>query len=65
MDRMTKELIDELSLKHALSKPQYLRLLEGRDDESQALLAERASEVRRLVYGDEVFVRGLIEISSI
>lgn len=65
MDRMTKELIDELSFEHALSKSQYLRLLEGRDDESQALLAERASEVRRLVYGDEVFVRGLIEISSI
>lgn len=65
MDRMTKELIDELSFEHALSKPQYLRLLEGRDDESQALLADRASEVRRLVYGDEVFVRGLIEISSI
>ena len=65
MDRMTEELIDELSIEHALTKPQYLRLLEGHDDESRALLAERASEVRRLVYGDEVFVRGLVEISSI
>jgi biotin synthase len=65
MDRMTEELIDELSATHALTRPQYLCLLEGRDDESRALLAARASEVRRLVYGDEVFVRGLIEISSI
>ena len=49
----------------ALSEEEFAELIEARDEESAALLAERATAVRRAVYGDAVYTRGLIEISNI
>ena len=62
--RMMKR-IDWLTTQHSLPESEYVELIEGRDDESARLLAERASALRRAIYGDAVFTRGLIEISSI
>ena len=62
--RMMKR-IDRLTTQHSLPESEYVELIEGRDDESARLLAERASVLRRAIYGDTVFTRGLIEISSI
>lgn len=58
-------LIDRLAEAHRLSEPEYLELIRGRDEESAAYLAEKAQAVRRAVYGDGVFIRGLIEVSNI
>ncbi len=58
-------LIERLAASHGLSEAEYAALIEGRDPASAALLAERATAVRRAIYGDDVFTRGLIEISSV
>ena len=65
MDARTHELIDELSLTHTLSTDGYEHLVAHQDEEAAAELAQRADAVRRSVYGTDVFVRGLIEFSSI
>lgn len=60
---MYKALIDKLEKEHTLSFDEYLTLIKNRDIIS-AYAAERAVEVRNRVYGNKVFIRGLIEISS-
>lgn len=42
----------------------YTRLIEERDGEITELLRSRALEIRHAVYGKDVYVRGLIEISN-
>ena len=64
MTERTRELIERLAAQHRLSGAEYAELIEGRDADAAALLAERAVAARRAVYGDAVFTRGLIEISS-
>ena len=59
------ELIERLAREHRLSEAEYAELVEGRCDETAALLAEKAVAARKAVYGDAVFTRGLIEISNI
>lgn len=56
------ELIDKLSQVHALTDSEWRQLIEGEYDRS--LLYARADEIRRQVYGTDVYIRGLIEISS-
>ena len=57
-------LIDKLERAHSLSREEYEILISGRNNETASLLRERALRLRRQVYGNTVFVRGLIEISS-
>lgn len=59
------ELIDKLSLTHSLSVDEYEYLLENRTAEVQAYLQKKAVEQRIAVYGNSVYIRGLIEISNI
>ncbi len=65
MNNTTRELILRLEAAHGLNQAQYAALIEARDDEAAALLAEKAVAARRAIYGDGVFIRGLIEISNI
>ena len=65
MDRRMQELVDELEAQHGLSREGYIELIDGRTPEVAALLAQRADAVRRSIYGNAVFTRGLIEISNI
>ena len=60
-----RDLIDRLSGEHGLAEPEYAALVAGMDDEASARLGELAVAVRRAIYGDAVFTRGLIEISNI
>ena len=60
-----KELVDKLSEKHSLSESEYAALIRGRDPDITAELAGLAVQTRRAIYGNDVFTRGLIEISSI
>jgi biotin synthase len=59
-----KSLIDKLVLKEDLPKEKLKFLLENLNSESKKYLLKKADEIRRNAYGDKVFMRGLIEISS-
>lgn len=65
MNDEIRGLIEKLCRSHALSLDEYARLIERRTQESAQLLSERADAVRRQVYGNRVYIRGLIEISNI
>lgn len=60
-----KELIDKLERERSLSLEEYEFLISNRDAESGELLRQKAVKVRQEYYGDEVYIRGLIEISNI
>ena len=64
MTEAIRELIDRLDRGETLTEADFRRLLEGSDEASDALLREKAVAKRKAVYGNAVFVRGLIEISS-
>lgn len=57
-------LIEKLEKEHSLSVNDYEFLIESRSEESAALLREKADRVRREIYGTDVYIRGLIEISN-
>ncbi len=60
--KLTKQTIEKLYTSQNISDEELLALLTS--DEMDALLFARADEVRRSVYGDAVYVRGLIEFSN-
>ena len=60
-----KTLIDKLHTTHSLSLPEYETLLRERNEDAAALLAELATTVRRKHYGNDIYIRGLIEVSNI
>ncbi|MBE6885986.1 MAG: [FeFe] hydrogenase H-cluster radical SAM maturase HydE [Ruminococcaceae bacterium] len=65
---MNKELfalIDRLAVDHSLSLSQYRQLIDGRTEELAAYAASLAVKVRKEIYGNQVFIRGLIEVSNI
>ncbi len=63
---MTTEfsLIEKLAAERSLSAEEYESLLTLRSSEGAARLRALADRVRREVYGTDIYVRGLIEISS-
>ena len=64
MDRALT-LADRLIREHSLEEAEYAELIARCAPEVSARLAEAAVRLRREIYGDAVFTRGLIEISSI
>ena len=58
-------LIAALEERHTLSTAEYETLITSRTEEIAAQLAEKAVAVRKRIYGTEVYLRGLIEISNI
>lgn len=59
-----KTIIDKLEQSHRLTREEYLRLLNHRDEETTAYLKERAVAVRKQHFGNTVYVRGLIEFTN-
>lgn len=59
-----RELIDKLHQLHTLSKEEWIQVLENQDEATADYLFEKARGVREAVYGRDVYIRGLIEISS-
>ena len=57
-------LIEKLEKEHSLSLDEYEFLIADRTENSVALLREKADSVRREIYGTDVYIRGLIEISN-
>ena len=58
-------LAEKLFTEHDLSDAELKALILTDDTAAEKLLAERADEVRQKYYGKKVFLRGLIEMSSI
>ena len=58
-------LIDRLSEQHSLPVSDYRLLLDGYTPALSAYAAERAVVQRHRIYGNDVYIRGLIEISNI
>ena len=58
-------LIDKLQSRRALSLEEYELLISSRTPEAAEYLRKKAEKVRRAVYGNKVFIRGLIEISNV
>lgn len=61
----TKQLIEQLEQTQTLSKEDMLYLIKNRDEDTRAYLKERAVAVRKRVYGTDVYIRGLIEVSNV
>ena len=65
MTEHMKELVEKLIAEHRLSIEEYEALIAGRDPEAAEALAAEAVRLRKAIYGDTVYCRGLIEISNI
>ena len=59
------ELVDKLEKEEFLSDEEMKRLISCNDEDVLSYLYKRADEVRRIYYGNKIYVRGLIEISNI
>ncbi|WP_428770181.1 [FeFe] hydrogenase H-cluster radical SAM maturase HydE [Treponema sp. HNW] len=57
-------LIDTLTRRRSLSLSEYEALITQRTNEASRILAEKADKIKKSVYGNGVFIRGLIEISN-
>ena len=55
--------IDQLENEGQLSEEEYSRLIAGYTPKIAAYAAAKAVAVRKKIYGNRVYVRGLIEIS--
>lgn len=59
-----KAIIEKLYETNDATKEELLYLLDNIDDESKKLLIKRAHETRMKYYGNKVYMRGLIELTS-
>lgn len=57
--------IEKLETKRSLSLDEYAFLIKNRTPEAAEMLRTKAVETRKRIYGDKIFIRGLIEISNI
>ena len=60
-----KNLIEKLTSEHSLELEEYEILIKNCDDKTAKTLRKLADKIRREIYGNKIFVRGLIEISNI
>lgn len=58
------ELINKLKTEHELSHDEFLMLLSDSCDITDEYLFSSAREVREQIYGRDVYIRGLIEVSN-
>lgn len=61
---MILELIDKLEKQHQLTREEWIRLIDGRDEESTAYLFEKARYWQHKYFGNQVYSRGLIEFTN-
>lgn len=59
------DLINKLEKERTLSVKEYEYLISNRDEKTAQILAKKAVKARKNVYGNDVYIRGLIEISNI
>lgn len=65
MNNELKKIIDKLIEYRSLTLEEYEKLIELRCDEAAEMLKNEAVRLRKEVYGNKVFIRGLIEVGNI
>ena len=65
MNEQLQKLTDKLINTHSLEECEYEYLIANRTEESAKILRENAEKIRREIYGNAVYLRGLIEMSNI
>lgn len=59
-----KELIDRLEKERILSREEFIYLIDHYDDEIREYAAQKALKITRENFGNEIYTRGLIEVSN-
>lgn len=59
-----KKLIDKLEKNKVLTLGEYAYLIENRNEETAEYLFEKAVKIRKSYYGNDVYIRGLIEFTN-
>lgn len=59
-----KKLIDKLKIEQALTKEEWIRLFDHRDEEVDEYLFKQARDAIKSTYKNEIYVRGLIEFTN-
>lgn len=57
--------VSKLIREHSLTLEEYRELICGYNEETAAILREEAVRLRKEIYGNTVYIRGLIEVSNI
>lgn len=65
MNNAVLDLIVKLEKQRSLTLDEYEYLIENRSEEAYEVLRKKAEAVRKKIYSNEVYIRGLIEISNI
>ena len=65
MKKSSLYLINKLKEERQLKLTEYKRLIEGYSPEIAKYAAKEAVKVRQRIYGNKIYIRGLIEISNI
>ncbi len=65
MNKHIEAIINKLISTHSLTEEEYVLLIAMRDEESALILQKEAVRLRKEIYGNSVFIRGLIEVSNI
>lgn len=58
-------LIDRLEAEHSLTLEEYEYLIDSCGEEAMSYIAPKALKTKKAIYGDSIYIRGLIEISNI
>lgn len=64
MNEKILSLIEKLEKEHSLSVEEYEYLIENRNETIAEALRKKAEKVRKEIYGNDVYIRGLIEIGN-
>ena len=59
------QLAQKLCEQHSLTVSEYAQLIIERNEEARLFLQKAADEKRKSIYGNQIYIRGLIEISNI
>ncbi len=59
-----KNIIDKIFLESNASKDEFIKIISNKNPENDEYLFRKADEVRRKIYGTDVYIRGLVEISN-
>lgn len=61
---MIKEIIDKIAKENFATEEELLYILNNIDENHKQYLIEKAEEIRRINYGNKVYIRGLIEFTN-
>lgn len=61
----SKDLIDKLYIEHILSEDELLYLISNHSEETANYAAKKASEISKSIFGNDIYIRGLIEFTNI